>query len=129
MNSSAIETPIGILKGRDAIYVDDFHHKYNAIEITGELNGSLCSRRSSNAEWYRYILKFNTVIVYKCENIDYYQWRKWNTVSSFDVISDSIWIEEYGLDIEKFQHYILETYDYVYLIICESYSLDIIGER
>ncbi len=129
MNSNAIETSIGILKGRDAIFVDNFRHVYNTIEITGEINGGLCSRRPNKAEWYKYFLKFINVKVFKCENIDYYQWDKWNTVSSFDVISNSEWIEEYGFDNEIFQQYILETYDNVYFIICESYSFDVIGER
>lgn len=129
MNSNAIETLIGIIKGRDAIFVDDFRHVYNTIEITGEINGELCSRRPNKAEWYKYFLKFINVKVFKCENIDYYQWDKWNTVSSFDVISNSEWIEEYRFDNEIFQQYILETYDNVYFIICESYSFDVIGER
>ncbi|WP_157259804.1 hypothetical protein [Paenibacillus sp. OSY-SE] len=44
-----VETELGFISGRDAIYVYDIHYDYNRRTVTlqGEFNGLLCSDISS----------------------------------------------------------------------------------
>jgi len=124
-----ILTQLGYIKGRDAIHVDSFHQKANFIEIIGEINGNLCTNNYNESRWYKFMLSFKNVMVFRREALDIYPWKKWDTKSNFDEVKNSTWITEYELDDKKFKHYIIETYDDVYFVICEEFELKIIGER
>lgn len=126
---NVIETELGVLDGRDAIHVDKFEQKFNKIIIEGEVNSRFCKEEYRNCRWYSIKIVFDGIKAYKCENIDIYHWKDWNTQSCFEEISDSDWANEYKLKKEEYKHLILETYDYVYFILCKKYEFKVTGER
>ena len=103
----AIHTELGILKGRDAIYMDCFRQEYNQIEIIGEINGSLTDVRRN--EWIKFLLSFSDVSAFESREIDI---CNWSCVSSFDKVVESVWLQELGLaKMPNRQHFQVSTYD------------------
>lgn len=127
--SYAIETELGILDGRDAIHIDSFQQKFNKLIFKGEINGKFCKEEYRHIRWYNVEFQFNGVKAYICENIDVYHWKEWATKSCFDEIVESKWKQTYNLPSDKYRNFILETYDYVYIILCESFDFIINGKR
>ena len=128
----AINTCLGVLNGRDCIYLnlmkqDDLAH----LTFTGEINGHLVSMHKSEKRWLPYTLTFQRVLAYFACELDTYE----NLAgmghldgSSFDLIEDSTWLKSLSVredfDKDLYQHYRLFTYDVVYNIIAVSYSLE-----
>ena len=129
MEQNNIITELGIIYGRDAIHVDEFSQKGANIKITGEISSQLCENGEKDFRWYAMEIKFKGVEVYRCEELDIYHWREWKTESNFVEILDSKWKQEYELDTEQYKFYILETYDYVYFILCKEFEFLITGKR
>ena len=122
------ETVVGIIAGRDAIYLDDVQYTPSALCLTlrGDLNGSLCSQNKGGAEWITYELTFLGVFAFRMIEIDLSGWRG---QSSFDKVRNSTWLSEL-LAHDKTQslssrhnHFYVMTYDHVFDIIAKSYSL------
>ncbi len=122
--SIIVETEIGHTNGRDAIHVDMITQKGNSLFLKGEISGRQCSNNYENCDWYSYELVFENVMVYQREDIDI-SLEKWNTKNNFAEIKNSEWIKEYGLCSDKYKHYILETHDDVYSVICQDYSFTV----
>lgn len=143
--ATAIETEVGFISGRDAIYL----HKINSItdsEVTfsGELNGYNCSKIDRDID-VPFSLTFKGILMWQAVELDFAE-RIFNieTDSCFDLIEYSEKIAKItALDIEasvgkinrgydkneKFsneiwhQHFVLSTYDTVFEIIAQSYTL------
>lgn len=128
----AINTCLGVLNGRDCIYLDLMKQDdLDNLTFTGEINGHLVSMHKSEKRWLPYTLTFQRVLAYFACELDTYE----NLAgmghpdgSSFDLIEDSTWLKFLPLredfDKDLYQHYRLFTYDVVYNIIAVSYSLE-----
>lgn len=128
-----IDTDLGILHGRDCIYLDlAKQDKFDTMTFTGEINGALVSKHKNQKEWFPFKLIFQRVLAcYFCE-LDTYEnlaGTSYLDNSNFDWMEDSIWLQ--ALPIRKdyikdqYTHYRLFTYNVVYPMIAVAYQLEI----
>ncbi|MCL2368935.1 MAG: hypothetical protein FWC72_08050 [Oscillospiraceae bacterium] len=125
----AIETSVGVLSGRDCIFLDTVMQDAdnNSMVFAGDINGNLVAKAK---EWLPYKLKFMQVLAYFCCELDTYEnLVNTNSNSSFDVMENSAWLESLPIrcdyDKNDYKHYRLFTYDDVYDIIAIEYQLEI----
>ena len=128
--ATAVNTCLGVLKGRDCIYLDKVKRDgLNNLTFTGDINGHLISQHRNEKDWFPYTLTFRRVLTYfACELDTYENLAETGHLdgSSFDLIEDSTWLkslpvrEDFNKDI--YRHYRLFTYDDVYNIIAVSYE-------
>ncbi|NIX02165.1 MAG: hypothetical protein GWN13_28775, partial [Phycisphaerae bacterium] len=84
---SPVETPIGTLKGRDAIYLDSFEYElHGLLRLTGEVNGKLASKPVD--DFLGYTITFSGVLAFKVVELDSWNFK---SASSFDEIVNSDW--------------------------------------
>ncbi len=118
----AIVTELGILKGRDCIYLDrvSFENGTSTLVMEGKVNGNLCSERQIGRV-FAYVLKFNGLLALKMIELD-----SWDFTgeSSFDEILDSDWIRTLGGKVTPSRrHFRIQTYDDVFDVVCSGYEL------
>lgn len=122
-----IETSLGILKGRDCIYLDKVYKNDRSYLFEGEINGRLLNNGKDS--FIKYKLEFkNVVSMFTCE-LDSYDAINTNSVYSFEIVEDSKYLKIIAandeLDIKSLKHYRLKTFDDVFDIIAEDYVLEI----
>ena len=118
-----ISTPIGIANGRDAIYMDkvEFTNRTNTLILSLGINTSLTSENtSSDIDFSDCRIKFNGVLATLQYELDCWDW---DSESSFDEIVNSEWIKKLGGKVtSKHKHYLIQTYDDVFEVVCENYE-------
>jgi len=129
----AIETSVGIISGRDAIYLDKLEIlpiRFGMV-FTGELNGDLCSQNDTGKEWIPYRILFDCEIYHSSCEIDLYFSKERDLVSSFDIIAESDLLNDI-YDMEKscghsntYSHYVLATYNCVFEIIAGDFKFEL----
>lgn len=124
----SVETGIGVISGRDAIYLDEikFDYSKNSVQLIGEINGRLCSRNSLNLEWIKYSIIFSNILMFQMIELDFADFKG---SSSFDEVVNSTWFE----DVRKYdsaskindshKYYFFKTYDDIFEIVCKNYQL------
>ena len=120
--ATAVNTCLGVLKGRDCIYLDQVKQDtLNNLTFTGDINGHLVSQHRDEKDWF-------PLAYFTCE-LDTYEnlaGTEYLDGSSFDLIEDSTWLMSLPVreDFDKgiYRHYRLFTYDDVYNIIAVSYE-------
>lgn len=119
-----ISTEVGYIEPkRDAIHLDFFKQQCNMLTLIGEVYAKFCERKSKKSTWYKYRLTINGVKEYQAINIEDYEKQKINTESAFsEVLNDSN-------SENKFRTIIIETYDWAYIVVCESFEFTIIDCR
>ncbi len=128
--ATAVNTCLGVLKGRDCIYLDQVKQDaLNNLTFTGDINGHLISQCRDEKNWFPYTLTFRQVLAYFTCELDTYEnmaGTEYLDGSSFDLIEDSTWLKSLPVreDFDKgiYRHYRLFTYDDVYNIIAVSYE-------
>ena len=128
--ATAVNTCLGVLKGRDCIYLDQVKQDgLNNLTFTGDINGHLISQHRDEKDWFPYTLTFRRVLTYFACELDTYEnlaGTEYLDGSSFDLIEDSTWLKSLPVreDFDKgiYRHYRLFTYDDVYNIIAVSYE-------
>ena len=123
-----IETSLGILKGRDCIYLDNVYKNARSYIFEGEINCRLLNNGKDG--FIKYKLEFkNVVSIFTCE-LNTYDAINTNSIYSFEVIENSKYLKTIAANdkanIKSLKHYRLRTYDDVFDIIAEDYILDII---
>jgi hypothetical protein len=120
-----IETPLGIAKGRDAIYLDEviFKDRTNTIVLVGSFNTALCSNpNKTGIDFSGFRITFHAVLAVEILELDCWDWE---SESSFDEIINSDWIRSLkGKVSEKNRHFLVQTYDDVIEVVCESYTIE-----
>ena len=122
-----IETSLGILKGRDCIYLDKVYKKDRSYLFEGEINGRLLN--NSVDRYIKYKLEFKNVIsMFSCE-LDSYDAINTNSVYSFEIIEDSKYLKKLSADkkfvSKAFKRFRFKTYDDIFDIIAKDYALEI----
>jgi hypothetical protein len=119
-----VETPLGVAKGRDAIFLDAIKltQGTSRLRLDGELNTGLCSAgEDSSAGFAPYRITFSGVLALKIIELDSWDGE---SESSFDEIISSDWIRELGGKVTAgHRHYLVQTYDDVIEVVCEEYSV------
>ncbi len=117
-----IETEIGTFWGRDCIFLHKitFENGTNNLILDGEIDGNLCNPERLGGD-VLYRLRFEGILALSMIELD-----SWDCEceSSFDEILDSEWIRALGGKVsEKHRHFLLQTYDDVFEVVCETYTL------
>ena len=128
--TTAVNTCLGVLKGRDCIYLNQVKRdSLGNLTFTGDINGHLISQHRDEKDWFPYTITFRQVLAYFTCELDTYENLAGTECldgSSFDLIENSNWLkslpvrEDFHKDI--YRHYRLFTYDDVYNIIAVSYE-------
>ena len=127
-----INTVLGIIKGRDAIFLDDALYDGYRIELRGEFSSNLCSKSNEPDSYIGYSLTFVGVMGITVIELDL---NNDFGVSSFDRVINSAWISEMrSRDLTakvkpNLEHYFVATYDDVFNIACESFEVKILETR
>jgi hypothetical protein len=119
-----IETALGRLHGRDCIYLDRFTFEdgTSTLILDGSINGNLCTTRQPG-RFVPYSLRFHGMLAVKMVELDSCDW---SFESSFDEVHDSEWIRSLGGKVTTAQrHFFVQTYDYVFDVVCEGYEFEI----
>ncbi len=121
MEHVPIQTKLGILHGRDCIYLDKVKllNGNNTLVLIGEINGNLCSEQRIGAD-IPYKLIFTGVLALKMIELD--SWDG-NSESSFDEVINSTWVKCLGGKVQSWhKHYLVQTYDEVFEVVCEKHE-------
>jgi hypothetical protein len=126
MSNQPIKTSIGILSGRDAIYLDEIDSVYDkrTIVFVGEINASLASEYRGNAKWLKYKINFFGVDALRMTELDCYE-SEINLASSFD----RVMVPTMKSRTMECKQFILATYDHIFEIMATDYEFEIIDER
>lgn len=130
-----INTVLGIIKGRDAIFLDDviFEYDKNRIELRGELVSNHCTNSKDVDSYIGYSLTFDGLIGFTMIELDLSD-DVFRT-SSFNRVVNSLWIDEMRLRDHSakvkpnLEHFFVATYDDVFNIACETFELEILTTR
>lgn len=121
-----IETPLGFVRGRDGIYLDEviFRDRTNQLVLIGALNSALCSSASTQeVEFDSCRFTFSGVLAVRVIELDSWDWTG---ESSFDEILDSEWIDELGGKVTaSHRHFRVQTYDDVIDVVSDSFVIDL----
>lgn len=126
-----IETEVGIISGRDAIYLNEIKFDYSKqnINFIGELNLGLCSKTIDKDEFIKYSLTFYGVLYFQMVELDF---TYFPNGSSFDLVEDSNILnkfKEYDSARKvkpEHNHYFLHTYDDVFEIVSLNFELKLL---
>lgn len=126
MKTQAIETVVGILYGRNAIYLDEVHQRFDPptpLFFKGALSTSCCQEYKGTSKFIDYSLLFENTKFFSCCELDYYKHEK-SLSSSFDTVQDSNLLQMFSFGSE-YKHYVLATYDLVYEIVAKKFTLSV----
>lgn len=127
-----IVTEAGLLKGRDAVFLDRIESDGLELVLAGDINSGLSSAGTGVMIPYR--LTFIGVISsFTCE-LDSHETIPENQfpypapyASSFDLIENSLYLARLPVrgdyDKTRYRHYCLSTYDHIFHVIAEGYFL------
>lgn len=119
-----VDTEIGYIDAkRNAIYLDSFKQVYNTLILKGEVSSSCCDECFRDYRWYKYQLTMKGVKEYQCINIEDYYLKDLNTESAFSEMLDDPDNEN------DLRTIILETYDWAYIVACNSFEFVITDRR
>lgn len=138
MKAVVLDTPVGILCGRDCIYLDSAEqNELRQLMIQGELNSRLIGinrdKPLKNIEFIPYLLTFERVIAMTSCELDTHE----NAVkrddeaewASFMEIQDSPWLNQLPIrnDIDRsiYRHFRVYTYDVVFDVFAASFTWQI----
>ena len=126
-NDFMLNLQLDYRENNTCIYLDKVYKKDRSYLFEGEINGRLLNNGKDG--FIKYKLEFKNVIsMFTCE-LDSYDAINTNSVYSFEIVEDSKYLKIIAandeLDIKSLKHYRLKTYDEVFEIITEDYSLEI----
>ena len=131
MKIEPINTKVGVIKGRDGIYLHKMEYNGSEIIFYGELVENLFN--NFGGKDLKYKLTFRNIVFYKCYELDIYPMENL-LQSSFDLIKDSELLKKLksrdsqNKIQDNHKHYIFGTYDDIFEIIATEYDLIIDNE-
>ncbi len=119
MNKPVIIEKLGLIYGRDAIFLDEifFDESFNNTKLKGDFSGSLC-KNIKNKEWIKYEIIFKNILEFRIIKSDYFNDEEYT--SSFEEVLNSEKIKS-----KNQHHYIFHTYDDVIEIIATEFDIKI----
>jgi hypothetical protein len=124
----SIETPVGVLFGRDTIFLDEFRVAERTTEVW--LRGSIVGTHGSRpqSEYLDYLLSFRNVLAFKVVELESSQ--AYGLDGVFGEVMESDWLKELAHG-DKFtddhRHYFVQTYDDVVEVVATDHDLRITG--
>src|ERR1700742_1255790 len=126
MTLRIVETPVGWLRGRDAVSAESvtFVDRTGTLVLRGEINGELCEHREPGL-FLPFVLRFSGVLAVRMVELD--SWKSAGE-SSFNELMDSPWIAQLGGKVTSFhRHFVLQTHAEVFEVVCTGYDIAIDG--
>jgi hypothetical protein len=127
-----VRTQLGVLQGRDCIFLDrvSLADRTNTLTLEGDISGNLAELRSPGM-FLPYTLVFSGVLALRILELD--SWSD-DPKSSFDEIHVSLWMAELRSATsshadDSHHHYCVQTYDDVIDVVCTSFVLTIRAAR
>ena len=118
-----IETSLGVLFGRDCIFLDavSFSDVDRVLHIEGEIGGDRLANGAGNV-WIPYELKFINVLWYQQRDLD----SDWTWEASFEERKNTPALRRFPT---AKHHYFVQTYDDIFDVLCESFEFKTGMER
>ena len=122
-----VETQIGFLWGRDAIYLTEVHYDGHDLLLEGSINGHLATKTTE--KWLRYAIVFSGVLAFRSVELD--SWHHLYSPAkiektSFAEVINSRWKTDLGGKVTPSdKHFYFSTYDDVFDIICRDFVLNV----
>ena len=128
----AIETPIGQLRGRDTIFLEqeDYRGEERRFSLHGRIPGEHASR--AHPVWYLFDLTFHGVLALRIIELDswFHMGLSLVSQSQFDEVLNSSWLSQLGGKVEPHhRHFSVVTYDDAFDVICERYEMAVRTEN
>ena len=129
-----IETKVGFLEGRNAIYLDKIESNGIDWEFIGEFSGGCVTNNVEETKWIPYKLTFKSVqnifsCDIECEPKMIVSWED-DDAGVFHIIENSKFLSNIPIrsDINRndLKHYWLQTYDIAFHIIAKNYELELL---
>lgn len=125
MKNQPIQTSVGILEGRDAIYLERIDHDYarRRVAFVGEINANLASMYQGAAKWLRYQITFKGVDAMCMTELDCYE-HELDLASSFD----RVLVPRLKSRVKPCEQFVFATYDHVFELMASGYEIEISNE-
>ena len=134
MKFKAIDTPVGIVAGRNAIYLDSIDYNYDArtVSFSGQFDAGLCRGYKGDKAWIDYTISYRSVIYFRQVELDHYSPDTLNEItSSIDENTGSELLAALK-EIEKgnkispdHKHYLLATYDDIFDVVARDIKIEL----
>ncbi len=124
-----IQTAVGAIFGRDAIFLDLMTQDGPVCSFSGELNGNLCNAGESADKYIPFQIVFHGVRALHCWELDVYPRQAELVVASFYVLKNSAWVRSLCETCERddtprtLSHYVFGTYDYIYELVALRFEM------
>ena len=121
---------LGVLYGRDCIFIDSVIQTDSTLKFKGEINGHLAIKIKDDI-WIPYELIFKQVIKYTSCELDTYEADK-NEIqvmskSSLLVVQNSDYLRNipirYDYNKNDYKYFVIYTYDFVFNVFAVDYEL------
>lgn len=123
-----VDTAYGTLFGRDAIFLDGYSSDGYSLLLKGQVNAALASRPPPSGEFLDYKIRFLGVVAVRIMELDTYEATQAQAgwpLTSFDEVEDSAWKGGLrGKVRAESKHFVFQTYDLVFDVICDRYELE-----
>jgi hypothetical protein len=126
-----IETVVGFLSGRDAIFLDEFaYDTHHQLTLRGSFNGVVGSRPLD--EEIDYEMTFSDVLAFTVVELESSRVYEFEETFSFAEVIGSGWLPRLAAG-DKFtpehRHYLVQTYDDLVEIVATGVAVQITGRR
>ncbi|NMM52927.1 hypothetical protein [Paenibacillus aquistagni] len=127
----ALQTKVGVISGRDAIYMDEYVYNCQSRELTvrGEFNYNQFSQLEEEGEAFiPFVWTFHNVLYVESTELDFYSQERL-IEASFGLIQPSARLEAMREEgntklTEEHRHFVIATYDEVIEVIASmDYTL------
>jgi hypothetical protein len=126
-----IETVVGFLSGRDAIFLDEFRYDTNhELTLRGSFNGVLGSRPLD--EEIDYEMTFSDVLAFTVVELESSRAYEFEETFSFAEVIGSGWLPRLAAGdkfTSKHGHYLVQTYDDLIEVVATDVAVRITGRR
>ena len=121
-----VKAIFGTLRGRDAILLGhlSFNPIGNVLTIQGDVNGNLSTTPGYKNQIVDFVFTCSEVLAYTLVDSEIHGD---DGTSCFDEVIGSKWLEKLGQDKSKYKHFVMTYYDHTLDVICDRYSLDLVG--
>jgi hypothetical protein len=126
-----IETVVGFLSGRDAVFLDEFtYDTHQQLTLRGSFNGVLGSQPVD--EEIDYEMTFSGVLAFTVIELESSRAYEYEEAFSFAEVIGSGWLPQLAAG-DKFtpehRHYIVQTYDDLVEVVARDVAVRITGRR
>ncbi len=122
-----INEEIGLIKGRDGIYLDTVTFENEDLVLIGDINCALCSKKQ-NARWLKYKMNFKRVKIFNMNEIELFPFEISHLRNESNIVLNKDSNPLKGKYV-NFNHLFITTYDFNLEILCSNFEVVILESR